>query len=46
LAEPKAHAAFLRGVPHHCLQAALVDLQSGFDRFVKGIAGYPKPRHS
>lgn len=44
LKELKAHAEFLRDVPHHCLQEALVDLQTGFDRFFKGIAGYPKPR--
>jgi len=44
LKELNAHAAFLRDVPHHCLQEALVDLQTGFDRFFKGIAGYPRPR--
>lgn len=44
LKDLKAHAEFLRDVPHHCLQEALVDLQTGFDRFFKGLAGYPKPR--
>lgn len=44
LKELKAQAAFLRDVPHHCLQEALVDLQTAFDRFFKGIAGYPRPR--
>lgn len=44
LKELKEHAEFLRDVPHHCLQEALVDLQTGFDRFFKGIAGYPQPR--
>lgn len=44
LKELKEHAEFLRDVPHHCLQEALVDLQTSFDRFFKGIAGYPQPR--
>jgi putative transposase len=44
LKDLKAHAEFLRDVPHHCLQEALVDLQTGFDRFFKGIAGYPQLR--
>lgn len=37
----KAHAAFWRDVPHHCLPEARVDRQTGFDRFFTGIAGYP-----
>lgn len=44
LKDLKAHADFLREVPHHCLQEALVDLQTGFERFFKGTAGYPRPR--
>lgn len=44
LKELKAHADFLRDVPHHCLQEGLVDLQTAFDRFFKGISGYPQPR--
>lgn len=44
LKDLKAHADFLRDVPHHCLQEGLVDLQTAFDRFFKGTSGYPQPR--
>jgi putative transposase len=44
LKELKAHADFLRDIPHHCLQEGLVDLQTAFERFFKGISGYPQPR--
>ena len=44
LKELKAHADFLRDIPHHCLQEGLVDLHVAFDRFFKGISGYPQPR--
>lgn len=44
LKDLKEHADFLREVPHHCLQEGLVDLQTAFDRFFKGVSGYPQPR--
>lgn len=40
----KDEAPFLRDVPHHVLQEALVDLDSTYQRFFKGLCGYPKPR--
>lgn len=44
LSSLKEAAPFLREVPHHCLQEALVDVQKGYDRFFAGQGGYPKPR--
>ena len=44
LKDLKEYADFLRDIPHHCLQEGLVDLQTAFDRFFKGISGYPQPR--
>jgi putative transposase len=40
----KGEAAFLKEVPAHCLQMALVDLDSAFQRFFAGTGGYPRPR--
>jgi len=40
----KRTAPFLKDVPAHCLQMALIDLDTAFTRFFQGIAGYPKPR--
>lgn len=40
----KAEADFLKEVPAHCLQMALVDLDAAFAKFFAGEAGYPKPR--
>jgi hypothetical protein len=41
LAALKAAAPFLREVPHHCLQEALVDLDRAFASFFAGRAAYP-----
>lgn len=40
----KAVAPFLAEAPIHCLQQALAHLNTAYDRFFKGLAGYPKPR--
>lgn len=40
----KAEADFLKEVPAHCLQMALFDLDSAFQRFFAGTGGYPRPR--
>ena len=40
----KAEAEFLRDVPHHPLQEALVDLETAFKRFFTGTSRHPKPR--
>ena len=40
----KAEAPFLTEVPAHCLQAALADLDTAFQRFFKKQSGYPTPR--
>lgn len=40
----KSHAPWLREVPHHCLQQAVVDLHRAFTNFFEGRAAYPKPR--
>lgn len=40
----KAHAPWLKEVPHHCLQQAVVDLHRAFANFFEGRAAYPKPR--
>jgi putative transposase len=40
----KEVAPFLSEVPSHCLQQALANLNRAYDRFFKGVAGYPKPR--
>src|SRR4051794_28809104 len=42
LSELKEEFPFLREVPHHCLQEALVDLDRAFTNFFAGRAGYPK----
>jgi putative transposase len=44
LRELKAHAPFLKEVPHHCLLQAVIDLHRGFTNFFEGRAAYPKPR--
>lgn len=36
--------AFLKEAQSHCLQMALHDLDTAYDRFFKGLAGYPRPR--
>jgi putative transposase len=41
LAALKEAAPFLRDVPHHCLQEALVDLERAFANFFAGRAAYP-----
>ena len=38
----KEAAPFLREAPHHCLQEALVDLDTAFSNFFAGRAAYPK----
>ncbi|WP_315921861.1 transposase [Mesorhizobium sp. SP-1A] len=40
----KEVAPFLKEVPHHCLQQAVIDLQKAYVNFFKGRAAYPKPR--
>lgn len=42
LAALKKEAPFLREVPHHCLQEALVDLNSAFTNFFAGRARYSR----
>jgi len=44
LAELKEAYPFFVEVPHHCLQQTLRDLDTAFQRFFKGEAGYPKPK--
>jgi len=44
LAELKESYPFFAEVPHHCLQQTLRDLDTAFQRFFKGQAGYPKPK--
>jgi len=44
LAELKEAYPFFAEVPHHCLQQVLRDLDTAFQRFFKGQAGYPKPK--
>ncbi len=40
----KKEFAFLSEVPSHCLQMALKDLDSAYQNFFSGRAGYPRPR--
>ncbi len=40
----KAAAPFLSEAPAHCLQMALKDLDTAYDRFFSGLGGYPRPR--
>jgi len=40
----KAYLPYLKEVPHHCLQQAVIDLQKAYVNFFKGRAAYPKPR--
>jgi putative transposase len=42
--EAKKHFPFLKEVPHHCLQQAVVDLDRAFQNFFAGRARFPKPR--
>jgi len=42
--EAKQHFPFLKEVPHHCLQQAVIDLDKAFQNFFKGHAKYPKAR--
>ena len=44
LPELKAALPYLREVPHHCLQQAVIDLHRAYANFFKGHAKYPKPR--
>ena len=37
-------APFLKDAPLHCLQNALANLQTAYDRFFSGQSGYPTPR--
>jgi len=40
----KEVAPFLKEAPLHCLQSALANLQTAFDRFFRGHAKYPRPQ--
>ena len=40
----KQAAPWLRDVPHHCLQQAVIDLHKAFRNFLEGRARHPKPR--
>jgi len=40
----KEQYPFLREVPNHCLQQAVVDLHRGYRNFFEGRASFPKPR--
>jgi putative transposase len=42
--EAKLHFPFLKEVPSHCLQQAVIDLHKAYANFFKGNAKYPKPR--
>lgn len=42
LKELKAAYPWLREAPHHSLQSALRDLENAFQRFFKGLSGYPQ----
>lgn len=42
LCDLKKIAPFLRDVPHHCLQEALVDVDRAFTNFFAGRVAYPK----
>ncbi|UWU17123.1 transposase (plasmid) [Rhizobium sullae] len=44
LADLKAELPWLREVPHHCLQQAVIDLHRAYANFFEGRAAYPKPR--
>ena len=44
LLEFKQEFAWLAEAPHHCLQQALVDLESAYKNFWAGRAGAPRPR--
>jgi putative transposase len=35
---------WMKEVPHHCLQQAVIDLHKAFANFFEGRAAYPKPR--
>lgn len=37
----KVEAPWLKDVPHHALQQAIMDLHNGFAGFFKGLEGYP-----
>jgi putative transposase len=38
----KEEAPFLKEVPHHCLQQALLDLRNAIERWRRGLAGRPR----
>jgi putative transposase len=40
----KAELPWMKDVPHHCLQQAVIDLHKAFANFFEGRAAYPKPR--
>ncbi len=44
IADLKEKHPFLREVPHHCLQQAVIDLHKGYENFFARRASYPKPR--
>jgi putative transposase len=44
LAELKQEYPWFAEAPHHCLQQALVDLETAYKNFWSGRAGAPKPR--
>jgi putative transposase len=44
LKDLKVELPWLREVPHHCIQEALVDLDVAFQKFFKGESGYPRFR--
>jgi putative transposase len=42
--EAKQHFPFLKAVPNHCLQQAVIDLHRAYANFFNGHAKFPKPR--
>jgi putative transposase len=40
----KTALPWMKEVPHHCLQQAVIDLHKAFTNFFEGRAAYPKPR--
>jgi putative transposase len=44
LGDLKAAFFWMKEVPHHCLQQAVIDLHKAFSNFFDGRAAYPKPR--
>jgi putative transposase len=44
LGDLKAALPWMKEVPHHCLQQAVIDLHRAFTNFFEGRAACPKPR--